>query len=214
MQRFSRIGVPAVGMLFIAGGVFAWLQLAALTDLTGSPYGRLIIGKLMLFAGLIVFASLNRFRYLPRLAASDAGARRKLRRSIAAEIALMTGVAALTALLVQTPPPRPAAFTATSTADGRSAELSIAPARAGLNTIKVRFRDAQGRVLDPAEVELASANAQAGVEPAVRPMRRVRAGEFRRDGGELAFPGAWTLEVQARIGEFERPSFRFEVPVR
>ncbi len=67
-DAFSRLGVPAVTVLFIAGGVLAWLQLASLTDLTGSPYGRLIIGKLALFGGLIVLASLNRFRYLPRLA--------------------------------------------------------------------------------------------------------------------------------------------------
>jgi hypothetical protein len=69
-------------------------------------------------------------------------------------------------------------------------------------------------VFDPAEVELGSANPQAGVEPAVRAMQRVRAGEFRREGSELGFPGAWTLEVHVRIGDFERRTFRFEVRLR
>ena len=36
-----------------------------------------------------------------------------------------------------------------SNSEGRLAELSIAPARAGLNTMTVRFRDAQGRAFDP-----------------------------------------------------------------
>ncbi len=119
----------------------------------------------------------------------------------------MGAVVALSALLVQTPPPRTAAFTATSTAEGRLAELSIAPARAGLNTMTVRFRDAQGRAFDPAEVEIASANAQAGVEPAVRTMRRVRAGEFRRDGGSSAFPAHG--RSRCRLGSANSNADRF-----
>jgi copper transport protein len=218
LQRFSRLGVPAVLLLFLAGSAFAWLQLPALSDLAGSPYGRLIVGKLALFGALIALASLNRFRYLPRLAAGEAGAAPKLERSIAGEIALMAGVVALTALLVQTPPPRAAGFSATAsiaTATGASsAELSLAPARAGRNVITVRLRDAQGRALDAAEVEISAANAAAGVEPAARPMQRVSAGEYSRDAGELAFPGLWTLEVRARVGDFDRLEFRFEAPVR
>jgi copper transport protein len=214
LQRFSRLGVPGVVALFIAGSVFAWLQLPSLAELTGSPYGRLILGKLALFAGLIALASLNRFRYLPRLTAGAVAVAPKLRRSIAGEIALMAGVAGLTALLVQTPPPRAAGFSSTSTGDAGSAELAVAPARAGRNVITVRLRDGQGRALEAAEVEIASSNVAAGVEPAARPMQRVRAGEYRRDAAELAFPGLWTLEVQARVDDFERKAFRFEVPVR
>jgi hypothetical protein len=54
----------------------------------------------------------------------------------------------------------------------------------------------------------------ADVEPSARAMQRMRAGECRRDAGELAFPGLWTLEVRARVGEFDRLEFRFEVPIR
>ena len=179
-----------------------------------SPYGRLIVGKLVLFAGLIALACLNRFRYLPRLAAGEFGVSPRLGRSIAAEIALMIGVVGLTALLVQTPPPRAAGFTTTSTGGAGSAELTVAPGRAGRNVIIVRLHDGQGRALDAAEVEITSSNTAAGVEPATRPMHRVRAGEYHRDGGELAFPGLWTLAVHARTGDFDRLAFRFEVPIR
>ena len=55
-------------------------------------------------------------------------------------------------------------------------------------------------------------NEAADVEPAARPIRRVGPGHYRRDGSELAFPGVWTIEVQARIGS-DIAVFRTRVPV-
>jgi copper transport protein len=215
LERFSRLGAPAVLVLLVAGGVLAVQQVDVLSDLPGSRYGILIFAKLALFAALLVLASLNRWRYLPQLRSADAAARSRLKRSIGAEIALMGCVVALTAVLVQTPPPRTSAFSAVLRSGGAlSAELSVSPARAGVNAITVRFRDAQGRAVDPEEVAIAAANEAAGVEPAVRPLRRVRAGEYRREGAELAFAGGWALEIRARVGDFDRVTFAAEVPVR
>jgi copper transport protein len=208
LRRFSRLGIVALAILVGGGLAFAFLQIHSLADVTGSEYGRLIIGKATLLAGLLVLATLNRYRFLPQLERGEAAAVRHLRASIAGEIALMACVVTLTALLVQTPPPRDAGFVQTLQATGRVAELSVSPARAGLNAVTVRFRD-----FDPAEVVLELGNPQAGVEPVTRPMRRVAPGYYRWDGADLIFAGTWSLEVQARIGDFERVSLRTELPV-
>ena len=208
LRRFSRLGMVAVAVLVAGGTAFAVLQLDALDDLTGSEYGRLIIGKVMLLAGLLVLASLNRFNFLPRLERGERSAARRLSVSIAGEIALVVCVVALTAILVQTPPPRQAGFAQTLQAAGRVAELAVSPARPGQNTVTVRFRDG-----DPAEVVLELSNPGAGVEPIARPMRREAPGRYSHQGGELMVAGTWTIEIRARIGDFDRVVFRAELPV-
>jgi copper transport protein len=209
LRRFSRLGVVAVAILVGGGVAFALLELRSLADVTGSEYGRLLIGKAMLLAGLLVLASLNRLRFLPSLERGEASAAPKLRRSIAGELALVGCVMALTALLVQTPPPRDAGFVQTLQAAGRSAQLSVTPARAGHNRFSVRF-DA----FDPAAVAVIVSNAAAGVEPEPRSMQRESPGHYTREGAELVVPGTWTVEVRARIGDFDQVVFRAEVPVR
>ena len=77
----------------------------------------------------------------------------------------------------------------------------------------VRFRDREGLPFDPEEVLVQVGNPAAGVEPAARPIRRLGPGEYRREGSELAFPGLWTIEVQARVGS-GMAIFRSQVPVR
>jgi copper transport protein len=206
LRRFSSFGMAAVALLVAGGVAFAFLQLHSLADVTGSEYGRLIAGKAMLLAGLLVLASLNRFRLLPRLERGRGLA--AIRLSIAGEVALVACVIALTAVLVQTPPPRHAVFTRTLEAAGRVAELSVSPARPGENTVTVRFPDG-----DPAEVLLELSNPRAGIEPVTRPMRRESPGVYRHDGGELMLAGDWALEVRARIGDFDRVIFRAEVPI-
>jgi nitrogen fixation protein FixH len=80
--------------------------------------------------------------------------------------------------------------------------VSIAP-----GAVTVRLRDAQGRVLDAAEVTLELANSALGVEGLERRMQRVTAGDYRFEG-ESYFAGSWRIVVHARIGEFEKVTFR------
>lgn len=207
LRRFSRIAIFAVPVLLAAGVAFAIQQLHSLADLTRSDYGLLIVGKFALLAALLLLATLNRFRLLPKLERGESAATNWLRRSIAAELALVTCVAALTAVLVQTPPPE-APWVRTVQAMGRSAELSVAPARAGQNRVSVRFRN-----FEPQEVLLEMGNAAAGVEPIGRPMRLESTGHYIHEGPELAFAGAWTIEIQARIGDFDKVVFRADVQV-
>jgi copper transport protein len=217
LQRFSRWAMIAVTVLVAAGIVFAVLQLGSFAELVESRYGRLVLGKiglLLLVLGLAVF---NRFRWLPMLSRGAAASASRLRWSIAGEGALVACIIGVTAVLVQTPPPRAAAaqpaFTQKLAYQSDFAELSVSPARAGTNTIVVRFHDKDGVPFDPEEVLVETANEAAGVEPALRPIRRVGPGHYVREGSELAFPGVWTIQLHARLGAGEVAIFRCEVHI-
>jgi copper transport protein len=218
LRRFSRLGIWAVAVLLVAGATFALLQLASVADLVGSLYGWLILGKVALLALLVALALLNRFRFLPMLEQGAPAAAARLRWSIASEVGLIACVVAVTGLLVQTPPPHTAAAARSGFAQkvshaGHFAEVAVNPARAGTNTIGVRFIDAQGQPFDPDEVLVDVSNQAAGVEPATRPMRRSGPAAYTRVGSELAFPGIWTIEIHARIDQ-DIATFKTQVPIR
>jgi len=214
LRRFSRWGMVAVAILVIAGIAFVLLQLGSVAELFSSRYGWLIMGKVVLLLALLLLAALNRFRWLPMLERGARAAAGHLRRSIAGEVALVVCVIGVTAVLVQTPPPRAAGFTQKLAHGDDFAEVSVRPARAGANAIAVRFQDREGLPFDPEELLVQIGNQAAGVEPAPRPMRRVGPGHYSRDGFEFAFAGLWTLEVQARIDGNGMATFRSQVPIR
>jgi copper transport protein len=224
LRRFSRWGALAVLTLVIAGSSFVLLQLDSVAALFGSRYGWLIVCKVVLLLALVLLAVLNRFRWLPMLERGAGAAGSRLRWSIGAEVALVVCVVGVTAVLVHTPPPRTIGAEAGTQAGaghgytqklaykGDFAEVSVRPAHAGANAIVIRFQDREGLPFDPEEVLVQVGNEAAGVEPAARPIRRVGPGHYRRDGSELAFPGVWTIEVQARI-DSDIAVFRSRVPV-
>jgi copper transport protein len=216
LRRFSRWGALAVATLVIAGITFVLLHVDSVSALFGSRYGWLIVCKVVLLLALVLLAVLNRFRWLPMLERGAGAAGGRLRWSIGAEVALVVCVIGVTAVLVHTPPPRPTGaghgYTQKLAYKGDFAEVSVRPAHAGANAIVIRFQDREGLPFDPEEVLVQVGNEAAGVEPAARPIRRVGPGHYRRDGSELAFPGLWTIEVQARI-DSDIAVFRSRVPV-
>ena len=108
--RFSVVALAAVAGLVAAGTVQAIAELDALSDLTDTPFGRAILIKVALLLALIGLGAWNRQRARPRLAALAAqgvtpgAAGVALRRSLRAELALMTAVLGVTAALVSYAP--------------------------------------------------------------------------------------------------------------
>ena len=215
LSRFSNLGVFAVLMLMTAGIGFAAMQLHELAELVSSPYGRWIAVKSGLLAGLLAIAVWNRLRLLPALKRDGPRAEDRFRRTIAAEIALMAATIAAAAILAQTPPPRsvPAVQQAAMSQGGYSARVVVAPAHAGINAITISLeKDGEGP-LDPAELSLEISNPAAGVEPFTRDPNRRATGEYRLEGAELLAAGEWTIQVRARITEFDQITFRARVTI-
>jgi copper transport protein len=202
LWRFSNRALACVALLASAGIGLALLQVDSLGALTQTPYGRLIVLKAMLLAAALALAASNRWIFLPRLADQAQRNVPRLRRAISGEIAILIIVVSVTAVLAHTPP-RVAPISKILQANGMRAVLTIAPGRVGRNAMTVELDDGRGQTVDAADVEIDVSNRDAGIEPMRRRMQRTAPGQYRYEGSELAFAGAWAIEVRARMDDFD-----------
>lgn len=99
LKRFGQIAIGVVGALLVAGATLAWSFLESPASLWRTGYGRMLALKLVLVAGLLTLAALNKLRLVPAFAAEQPAAARSLRRSIVAEILLASAIVTVTAAL-------------------------------------------------------------------------------------------------------------------
>jgi copper resistance protein D len=103
-QRFSMLGIASVATVLGSGIVNAWILVGSINGLIATPYGRLLILKIALFAAMLAFAVVNRFWLTPRLAsplgnAAQPQALRQLMRNSMIEIALALMIFAIVGML-------------------------------------------------------------------------------------------------------------------
>jgi copper resistance protein D len=98
IAAFSRIAILLVPLLGVAGVTLALLLLGHWSNLR-TPYGQIIVLKATVFGGLLLLAALNRWRYMPALAAGAPHAVRDFSRSVMTEYVLIAAILAATAAL-------------------------------------------------------------------------------------------------------------------
>jgi putative copper export protein/mono/diheme cytochrome c family protein len=98
-RRFSVLGVISVSALLVTGIVNACFLVGSFAALFGTPYGRVLIVKLAVFAAMLAIAATNRWRLTPQLASDNASARRSLRRNATLEIAGGVAIVAIVGAL-------------------------------------------------------------------------------------------------------------------
>jgi len=113
VPRFSRTGLACV-LLLIASGVGASIvHLPTVSSLWGTSYGQAILAKVALLACALVAGGINYARTTPRLAAArerhdrglgESGAR-LLRRTVRAEVLLVSATVLAAMVLSSLPPP-------------------------------------------------------------------------------------------------------------
>jgi putative copper export protein len=99
VRRFGTAALTVVSVLLAAGSGLLCQLLRGVSDLWTEDYGRFVLTKLVLVAGLLSLAAFNHLRLTPRLCAEDRDALRALKRSIRAELAVAGGVLAVTAAM-------------------------------------------------------------------------------------------------------------------
>jgi len=90
-RRFSAVGIASVGGLLVTGIVSAWTLVGTIPGLIGTPYGRLLTVKILLFLSMVAIAAVNRQVLTPALAGAEAmarGAAHRLARNAFVEVAL------------------------------------------------------------------------------------------------------------------------------
>ena len=113
-RRFSTLGLVSVSSLTLTGVVNGWFLVRDFPPLVGTPYGRLLLGKLSLLVALVGIAAVNLLRLKPQLLAppaSDAGETlkellRRLARNVIVEACLGATIIFVVGALGVTPPAR------------------------------------------------------------------------------------------------------------
>ena len=97
--------------------------------------------------------------------------------------------------------------------DGAGAEvtLDVAQTSVGPAQVDVTLRDAGGRAIDGADVQLRGDMTHAGMRPVLTTMESVGDGLYRASDFEFTMAGDWVLTVEATLPNGERVSRMFEV---
>ncbi|GIH26896.1 hypothetical protein Aph01nite_52060 [Acrocarpospora phusangensis] len=102
VRRFSTIALCCYGAVAISGAVNAWVRLGSLTQLFGSRYGLLVLGKLI---ALVVLGYVGWQHRRSTIVAMESGARAPFLRLAGGELVLMAAGMGLAVALSRTPPP-------------------------------------------------------------------------------------------------------------
>ncbi len=225
VARFSTIALISVAALLTTGILQSVVHLQSFGELISSGYGRAIAIKSAAVILLIAAGAANRRRTLPRLRrAAEHGdspgtAGVGLRRVIRGELALMAMAIAVAAVLVGYAPPATSAAGPVSLSrelGPARLELTVSPARVGSNEIHLYLFDRRsGAQYDrPKELTVSATQRQRRIGPLGLRTRKTGPGHYTIPAADLVPGGDWTLQVHARVSDFDQYSTTFEVPIR
>ena len=98
IARFSALATRLVPIILLCGVILSVTFIRSFAELwTG--YGAMVLGKALAFGALLGLASLNKWRFAPRMVRGDAGAVALFRRTVAIEWVLLAAILVATAAL-------------------------------------------------------------------------------------------------------------------
>jgi putative copper resistance protein D len=104
LRRFSDLGAVGVALILLSGIVNSWFSVGGWSDLLGTSYGRALTIKVVLVAGMIALAIVNRIVLLPTYQREPHLASRRLSSNIVLELVLGTLVILVASVLGTLPP--------------------------------------------------------------------------------------------------------------
>ena len=222
VRRFSLVAGISVVAIILTGLYSAWAQVVTVPALQ-VPYGRVLVFKVAVVAGLLLVAGANLIWVRPRLRAGGT-AGLWLKRLVVVEIVMATLVLLSVGFLTALEPARQVASregigvesgpTFEEVSEGARMTLDIDPGQVGPNTIGVSLTDNSGAPITnttDVRVRLSYLDADFGETSYSAP--EVGEGEFVLDDQLISIAGAWQIElVVQRPDAFDaRAAFRFEV---
>jgi copper transport protein len=227
VPRFSTLAGLCLGSLLVTGLYGVWLQVRPLRAFTLTPYGRTLLLKFLLILPAVGLGALNRFSHLPRLAQPRKGSGpilRALLRAVGGEVGIGAGILLVVAALTITPPPATSGQEAAlSGGEARSVvlaglagdlrvRLTLTPAQAGWYRYEVTIEG--GALPSPRDtrVMLRLAKLDEDLAPTTIALAPKEPAHYGAEGGELALPGWWQVDVVVRRGG--RPDVTTTFPLR
>jgi len=153
VRRFSAMATVALGVVVLTGLTRAVIEVRSWHGLFSTSFGRTLLIKLALVAGLIALGAVNRFRIVPALRAGRAKVA-TLRSTVRAELALAIPIVVAAAVLGELPPAQyvsqqaarqqaPAAVTVSGNdfATSVKVELTATPGTVGANQFSAKVVD-------------------------------------------------------------------------
>jgi copper transport protein len=219
---WSRWATLAVVWLAGAGLVQAVVQVGAPAALWQTGYGRLLLAKAGLLAGVLLVAAYA--RRLVQKAHGPAAGPARLIRTVGVEIGATTAILALSAVLVQTTPgsakdrevrePTGAGVSQTLTSNLYTLQFNIYPVELGeWNTVHGSTYTPEGKPLPAAEWTVTTRYTAENIEAVKSPMLPLPG---RNDAlGSLTFPlpGTYELTFTIRTTEIDQATVRTTVTV-
>jgi copper transport protein len=225
LGRFSPIALACVIALAVTGVIQALLQVDAFGELLHTAYGRAVLIKAGLLVLLVGLAAVNRRRTVPRLRslADDGGmpgsAGVVLRRTLRAEVAVIAVVLVVTGALAGYAPAKTVASgpqQLTATIGPAQLSLDVDPATVGANVIHIYLLDpktgAQYAAVKELTVTASLPSKQIGPLP-LKP-QVTGPGHYTIPAAVLGAPGTWTLDVTARVSDFDEYDHKLKVHIR
>jgi copper transport protein len=235
VPRFSAIALGCVSTLVVTGAYQAWREVGSVPALTGTAYGRLLLLKLLGVALLIGLGYLARTwnaeqfgsRHLtPALVTTtgrlDAEVVAQLRRSVAVETAVATGVLALTAALVNTEPARdaytaPASTTVAFDTHGPhgtgTIEVVITPARLGPDLFHLSVLGPTGAPEAIPELRAALRLPDRAIGPLPVPLTNAGTGHYTATT-PIPIAGSWQLVLTVRTSDIDEATVTVPISIR
>jgi copper transport protein len=225
LTRFSPLALGSVVVIAVTGVIQAYIDVRSFHGLLHTTYGALIIVKVVLLSSLIGLGWVNRERVIPMLTRivgdgeSPGGVGALARRTMRGEFALMLCVFAVTAALISYAPPIDAAsgpFSINTTIGAAELEMTVEPAKVGLNTIHLYLIDAKTGAQFTATKELtATAKLPSkGIGPLPLKANLSGPGHYTLNSAVLSPGGTWDIEIDDRVSEFEQSNRVVKVPIR
>ena len=225
LARFSPLALGAVLVIATTGVIQAYIDVRSFDALFHTTYGALIIVKVALLSGLICLGWVNRERVMPMLGRvigdghSPGGVGALARRTMRGEFSLMLCLFAITAALISYAPPIDAAsgpFSINTTIGSAELEMTVEPAKVGLNRIHIYLIDAKTGAQFTATKELtATAKLPSkGIGPLPLKANLSGPGHYALNSVVLSPGGTWAIEINDRVSEFEQSNRVVRVPIR
>jgi copper transport protein len=225
VARFSTLAGVAVAVILASGVAQSLLAIDAFSQLLDTAYGRAVLIKFALLVGIVGLGWMNRSRHLPALHAAAAGdeapgrAGVALRRTLRGELAIAAVVLAATGALAGYPPAEAVSsgpFSTDATLGPARLELTVEPARVGPNEVHLYlFNRRDGRQYDRTKELLVNASLDGkDIAPIDLDARRAGPGHYVVTSAAFGLRGRWTVQIAARVSDFDEYRATVKVPIR